>query len=108
MLPIADRRSADQPLKNAAHYGGTAETALVGNLLQAAVGFLQAPARGLDAQPLDELRRRETHLAAEDAGKVARAHAGAFRQHLDRQRLVDVLEHPRLELVQRVAVARLQ
>src|ERR1700730_7388327 len=108
MLPILTRRDAYYPLKYAAHGTHTAEPALLGNPLETVTGFLQAPASSLDTQALNELARRDAHLLAEDTGEIAGAHGHAFSQGLHAQRLVEILEHPGLQLAQGLPVAQLQ
>src|SRR2546423_15287235 len=89
-VAVLTRRDAHRAQERAAQRFGSAEPRLLTYDVEGLMGFLEQPARCLDANRRDETRGGCSHLAAEDAGKVARAHRRAGGEPVDGQIVVRV------------------
>ena len=94
MPPILSRRDFERALKDIAHRIHVSEAAFVSDCLHAVVAFLQPTARRFDAEALNKFCRRSLDFFDKDTRKIARAHGDVSRQHRNRERFVQIIEHP--------------
>ena len=94
-------------LKNIAHRVDVSEAALARDRFHAVRTFFKPAPRSFYSQPFDKFCGRRLHFFRKDAREIARTHGHALRQRRDRERLVQIIEHPRFELAQRLAIRRL-
>ena len=88
------RRGSHGAAEVVAQAGGGAEAALAGDGLDGEVGLLEQAAGGRDALGEQPGQGRGAGLGAEAAGEGARRVAGVAGHVIDRERPVQVLEHP--------------
>ena len=110
-LAVVRRRHAQVAVEGHAHALLVGKAALAGDLLQVLLRMLQQAARRLQPEQLDRLVRRVAGLLLVDAGEVPWTHAGALRQHGDRDvGPAEMIGQPQVQLVEgcRVLGLRLQ
>src|SRR5690348_10551668 len=98
VLAVAIGCGAETAMERAVQRLGVLHTDATRHGRDGEIGCLEQPPRRLDTKPLDEDRRRRAGLASEGACERAGAHAGARREVVDGEALVEVVAEPRLQL----------
>jgi len=87
---ILRRRDSEVLSEDAPHCADVAEPRSRADFLDGEIGLLEQSSRLIDSDAAHELRGRLVEVRTEPTAQCARAHSGAFREPLDRQRLVEV------------------
>src|SRR5688572_8962923 len=107
-MAIRRGRYANRAQEGAPHRLRGTEAARRGDGIDTRRRLLEPAARRLDADRLDEARRRHADLPREYAGEVSRAHRHAACERGDGEIRVRVVDHPRLQIAERLALGRLR
>src|SRR3954454_1149465 len=102
-VAVRARRDPEPAREGASERLDRAEAAAAGDGLDRLGAGLEREARTLDAQRLDVGGGRHAGLGLERAGEVALAHARAAGERGDGEVVGEVVDHPRLQLAQRLA-----
>src|SRR4029077_5828064 len=84
------------------------ESAASGDLLQREIGLLELLSCGSEADLPDIVAGRQTDPVDEVPGEAALAHRDSPREARHRQVLIEMLEHPQLQLAQARVLAELR
>ena len=107
-LAVIDGRDLEHAVERPPKRLDRAEATVTGHLLQLISRFLESTARSFDAHPLDEFAWRGSRIAMKDPRKVPWVHSSLGRQRFDAQVALQIVEDPRTEIRDLLAIGGLQ